>query len=95
VAVTPEGRLAGFLIGWLDEARQLAQIESMGVHPDFCGIGLARALLFEGLRRFQAHGAIEAIVETESGRSPCKPITDTPHMAGSQATHVAPHYVSA
>jgi ribosomal protein S18 acetylase RimI-like enzyme len=70
VAVTPEGRLAGFLVGWLDEARQLAQIEPMGMHPDFRGMGLARALLFEGLRRFQAHGAIEAIVETESGRSP-------------------------
>jgi ribosomal protein S18 acetylase RimI-like enzyme len=70
VAVTPKGRLAGFLVGWLDEARQLAQIEPMGVHPDFRGMGLARALLLEGLRRFQAHGAIEAIVETESGRSP-------------------------
>jgi ribosomal protein S18 acetylase RimI-like enzyme len=70
VAVIPEERLAGFLVGWLDEARQLAQIEPMGVHPDFRGMGLARALLFEGLRRFRAHGAIEAVVETESGRSP-------------------------
>lgn len=70
VAVTPDGRLAGFLVGWLDEARQLAQIEPMGVHPDFRGMGLARALLFEGLRRFQSHGATEAAVETESGRSP-------------------------
>jgi mycothiol synthase len=69
-AVTPDGRLAGFLVGWLDEARQLVQIEPMGVHPDFRGMGLSRALLFEGLRRFQAHGAIEAIVETESGRLP-------------------------
>jgi ribosomal protein S18 acetylase RimI-like enzyme len=70
VAVTPEGRLAGFLVGWLDAARHLAQIEPMGAHPDFRGMGLARAVLLEGLRRFQTHGATEAIVETESGRSP-------------------------
>jgi len=70
VAVTPEGPLAGFLVGWLDGARQLAQIEPMGVHPDFRGTGLARALLLEGLRRFRVAGATEAVVETDNERSP-------------------------
>jgi ribosomal protein S18 acetylase RimI-like enzyme len=70
VAVASDGRLAGFLIGWLDETRQLAQIEPTGVHPDFRGVGLARAVLLEGLQRFQACGATEAFVETNSDRSP-------------------------
>jgi ribosomal protein S18 acetylase RimI-like enzyme len=70
VAMTLDGRPVGFLVGWLDAARQLAQIEPMGVHPDFRSMGLARALLLEGMRRIQAHGATEAIVETDSGRSP-------------------------
>ena len=34
VAVAPDGRLAGFCVGWLDAERRVAQIEPFGVDPD-------------------------------------------------------------
>jgi GNAT superfamily N-acetyltransferase len=72
VATTPDGRLAGFCVGWLAPERQIAQIEPLGVDPQFQGLGLGRALLLEMLRRFAAHSAGQAQVETESSRSPAR-----------------------
>lgn len=72
VAVAPDGRLAGFCIGWLAPERRAAQIEPLGVAPEFRGLGLGRALLLEMFRRFEAHGADHALVETESARSPAR-----------------------
>jgi ribosomal protein S18 acetylase RimI-like enzyme len=72
VATAPDGRLAGFCVGWLAPERQIAQIEPVGVDPEFQGLGLGRALLLEMLRRFAAHGAGQAQVETESSRSPAR-----------------------
>jgi ribosomal protein S18 acetylase RimI-like enzyme len=68
VATAPDGRLAGFCVGWLAPERQVAQIEPIGVDPEFQGLGLGRALLLEMLCRFAAYGAEQAIVETESSR---------------------------
>ncbi len=61
VAIAPDGQFAAFCVGWLhgDEG----QIEPLGVHPDFVGLGLGRALLLEAFRRFRAHGATVAHVE--------------------------------
>ncbi|HEU5327752.1 MAG TPA: GNAT family N-acetyltransferase [Thermomicrobiales bacterium] len=72
VAVTPGGELAGFCIGWLDDARRLAQVEPLGVVPAHQGQGIARALLLTMLQRFQQYGATHALVETESTRSPAR-----------------------
>jgi ribosomal protein S18 acetylase RimI-like enzyme len=69
VAVTPDGRFAGFCVGWLSPERRTAQIEPLGVDPEFQGQRLGRALLLEMLGRFRAHGAEYAQVETDSGRS--------------------------
>lgn len=64
VAVAPDGSVAGFCVGWLDSAgRPYGQIEPLGVHPDYQRKGLGRALLYELLRRFKAHGVRVAIVE--------------------------------
>lgn len=72
VAVAPDGRLAAFCICWLD--RRLdpprGQIEPLGVHPGFRGLGLARAILAEGLRRLHLGGAEEVLVETDRHRNP-------------------------
>ncbi|HEY7418939.1 MAG TPA: GNAT family N-acetyltransferase [Ktedonobacteraceae bacterium] len=68
VAVAPDGSLAGFCVGWLDQKRHLGQIEPLGVHPRFHQMGLGRALLLEMLRRFKIHGATSALVETENTR---------------------------
>jgi GNAT superfamily N-acetyltransferase len=72
VATAPDGRLAGFCVGWLAPERQVAQIEPIGVDPAFQGLGLGRALLQEMLQRFTTYGAEQAQVETDSGRSPAR-----------------------
>ncbi len=72
VAVSTEGRLVGFCVGWFSPERRTAQIEPLGVDPEFQGRGLGRALLLEMLGRFTAHGAEYAQVETDSGRSPAR-----------------------
>jgi mycothiol synthase len=70
IAVGPDDALVGFCVGWLDKQRKLAQIEPLGVHPDYQHQGLGHALLREMLRRFRAHGSTVAFVETESSRYP-------------------------
>ncbi|HEX6780261.1 MAG TPA: GNAT family N-acetyltransferase [Ktedonobacterales bacterium] len=72
VAVDAEGALAGFCICWLSQRANdhngsvAGQVEPMGVRPDLQGRGLGRALLLEGLRRLQAHGATTAYVDCDS-----------------------------
>ena len=66
VAVAPDGRLAGFCILWHQPALKTAQIEPMGVHPDFQHLGLSQALMNEGFRRAKHLGAENMQVETYS-----------------------------
>ncbi len=54
VAVTGDGRLAAFCIGWLHPQQPLARIEPMGVHPDFHRLGLGKAILTTLLQRLQS-----------------------------------------
>lgn len=70
VAVAPDGRLAGFCIWWYAPHLKIAQIEPMGVHPDFRQLGLSQALMNEGFRRVTAQGAEIATVETYSFSEP-------------------------
>jgi mycothiol synthase len=65
VAVAPDGRLAAFCLCWLDEANKVGLFEPVGTHPDFRRMGLARAVMLEGLRRMQACG-IETVVVASS-----------------------------
>ena len=70
VAVAPDGRLAAFCICWLRRAASgiSGQVEPLGAHPDFHGLGLGRAILTMGLRQLHEHGAREAFVETDNYR---------------------------
>ncbi len=72
VAVAPDGRLVAFCIGWLDRRSDplSGQIEPLGVHSDFRGMGLGQALLTETLQRLIQHGAQQLYVETDAGRNP-------------------------
>ena len=70
VAVAPDGRLAGFCIWWYAPHLKTAQIEPLGVHPDFQQLGLSQALIAEGFRRIAALGAETARVETYSFSEP-------------------------
>lgn len=69
VATAPNGRLAAFCLCWLDRTdagRIAGQVEPLGVHPAFKGLGLGRAVLLEGLRRMREAGAAEAHIEVDS-----------------------------
>jgi len=73
VAVAPDGRLAALCVCWFDAhgptGRPCGQIEPLGVHADFRGHGLGRAILTEGLQRLRQHGAQDAVVETDNYRN--------------------------
>ena len=52
VAVSPEDELVGFCSGW--QRADVGQIEPLGVHPDYQGKGLGRALeaaMFDAMQR--------------------------------------------
>jgi ribosomal protein S18 acetylase RimI-like enzyme len=72
VAVAPDGGLAAFCVAWLDadaHGGPTAQIEPMGVHPGWRGLGLGQAILSEALQRLQVRGARQIGVETDEYRS--------------------------
>jgi mycothiol synthase len=85
VVVAPDGALAGFCIGWLDQRRRVGQIEPMGVHSRFQRLGLSQALLQEILRRFQALGADFAQLETDLERNAAR---HTYESAGFREAHI-------
>jgi mycothiol synthase len=62
VVVAPDGRLAAFLIYWLDPVTKCGLFEPVGCHADFRRRGLTRALMYEGMRRMVAHGMTTAMV---------------------------------
>ncbi|MFV1961946.1 MAG: GNAT family N-acetyltransferase [Acidimicrobiia bacterium] len=68
VAVSPDGRIASFMIWWPDKSG-LAQIEPFGTHPDFQGRGIGTALMHHGLRMMKDAGMRMARVISEDSRS--------------------------
>jgi len=62
VVVAPDGRVASFCYLMLDSVNKLGMFEDVGTHPDFQRRGLARALLYEGMRRMKAYGMDTALV---------------------------------
>lgn len=64
VAVAPDGTLASYCICWYDPESGTGQYEPVGTRPAFRGQGIGKAVIREGLRRLQAHGARLAIVHT-------------------------------
>jgi ribosomal protein S18 acetylase RimI-like enzyme len=68
VITNQEGRLVAFCIGWVAEINggKIAQIEPLGVLPEFQGLGLGRAVLLEKLRRMRASGANKVLIDAES-----------------------------
>jgi mycothiol synthase len=72
VAVAPDGRLAAFCVCWLNknpEENRSGQVEPLGVHKDFRRLGLGRAIVSEGVRQLQFHGAHRVYVETDNYRN--------------------------
>jgi mycothiol synthase len=69
VAVAPDGQFGAFALCLVDQASKVGQLEPVGTAPTFRRLGLARALLFEGLRRMQAREAERAIVIVEAAET--------------------------
>ncbi|MFD1149012.1 GNAT family N-acetyltransferase [Saccharothrix hoggarensis] len=53
----PDGTMASSTIMWLDEANRTAEFEPVGTHPRYRRLGLARAMLWHGMRLAEAAGA--------------------------------------
>jgi ribosomal protein S18 acetylase RimI-like enzyme len=62
VAIAPDGSLAAFTLVWWDPIARMGEFEPVGTHPGHRGLGLARAVLHEGLRRLRELGAADAVV---------------------------------
>lgn len=58
----PDGTMASSTIMWLDEANKSVEFEPVGTHPGYRRLGLARALLLQGMRLARAAGAVHATV---------------------------------
>ena len=67
VAVSPDGRIAAFMIWWPDSSG-IAQIEPFGTHPDFQRQGIGRALIHYGLLRMREAGMRTTRVGTDEPR---------------------------
>ncbi|NHI88835.1 MAG: GNAT family N-acetyltransferase [Candidatus Thorarchaeota archaeon] len=55
VMINHDGSFVGFCMYRLDPLTRIAEMEALGVHPDFEGWGLESALLTEGLRRLMTY----------------------------------------
>jgi mycothiol synthase len=68
--IAPDGKPAAFCIGWMHGAE--GQIEPIGVHPDYQGHGLGRALLLDALDRMRERGATVAHIESYTDNDPAR-----------------------
>jgi mycothiol synthase len=66
VAVAPDGHFGAFAQVWVDHANKVGQFEPVGTAPNARRLGLAQAVLVEGLRRMQLRGMQTAIVIVEA-----------------------------
>ncbi len=67
VVVAPDGAFAAFCIVWFDAVNKIGVFEPVGTHSAHRRLGLATALLREGMRRLQVLGAHTAYL-TSDGR---------------------------
>lgn len=61
VAVAPDGTFAAFAGLTVDDINRTATFEPVGTHPDHRRKGLARAAMYEGIRRLQALGSADVV----------------------------------
>ena len=60
--IDPAGKYVACCITWYDSLNRMGILEPVGTHPDFRGLGLAREVVFEGIRRAAALGAEKVLV---------------------------------
>jgi mycothiol synthase len=62
VAISPQGEVAAFTTIWYDEITRCGYFEPVGTVPEHQRRGLARALLFEGMKQLKLRGATQCMV---------------------------------
>lgn len=62
-----DGRLCAFLIAWFDPVGRSCQFEPIGVHPEYRGRGLGKALVQEAVQRVRAFGANRIYINCYAG----------------------------
>lgn len=72
VAVDSDGSFAAFALCWADPATKVGLFEPVGTHPTYRRLGLARAVIIEGLKRLKAAGMESVWVYTESPNLPAQ-----------------------
>lgn len=70
VALAPDGTVASYCIGWLDERSRTLEIEPLGTHRDYRRVGLAHAVVKEVQRRAWANGAQHVMVWNNPDTNP-------------------------
>lgn len=55
--VNEAGEVVAFALFWYDEVNQMGILEPLGTIPEYRGLGLAKALVHEGIRRIRPLGA--------------------------------------
>lgn len=69
VAEAADGSFAAFAGLTVDETNRCATFEPVGTHPDHRRKGLARGVMFEGIRRLQALGTVDVVYVANWGPS--------------------------
>ncbi len=73
VAVAPDGRFAAFCTVRIDPVSKIAELEPVGTNPEFRKLGLARAVVLEGLHRVKKYNpsaiCIPGAAATEGARN--------------------------
>ena len=96
VAVAPDGHFGAFAQIWVDQVNNVGQFEPVGTAPNARRLGLAQAVLSEGLRRMQSRGMQTAIVIVEAAeQAACQLYTSVGfetvwHLNWYQQEHVRP-----
>lgn len=62
---TETGEIVAFCTMWYDQANRIGMLEPVGTNPNFRRMGLARAVITEGLNRIADEGAIKAYVGSD------------------------------
>lgn len=64
--VAPNGDYASFCTVWLDLRNKYGNFEPVGTHIEYQGMGIARALLYEGFRRMAEHGVTRSYMDSRN-----------------------------
>lgn len=70
VTIAPDGVIAAYVNCWLDPLNRIGDFGPVGARSAYRRQGLTRAVLLEGLRRFQARGMQRACVSTGVNNTP-------------------------